>query len=195
MSTQITESLVCEVTQRALGNMYTAVVVDSSETVLNELFAEPHMRRDAIIELLMANHDEVSATDVEEILAPFGGAQADVALENVIELYIEAGVDIDVYLGSHAIDAGPARLYSTFTEYGDGTSFVEHHSTKEDRLQELRDRVAGLITGFDTAEEITATATETSCQKFIESQLASTNGRVILFETLRQSDGVYLSEI
>jgi hypothetical protein len=174
-----------EAPERAYEPAYTAVVFDNAAAVLDESYATKSDRRNAVVELLLTNHDEVPAEDVAAILMPFGGANADVALAEVAGLYAEYGVD--VHLGEHLRDVGPAVLYSAFTDYGDGTTFAEHFGSRGQRLKELRQRAANISEGypgefFDNADELT-------CKKIIELALTPTNGRIHLFDARRQDVG------
>lgn len=179
-----------EAAERAYETAYTAVVFDKATPVLDESFATASARRNAVVELLLNNHDEVPAEDVAEILIPFGGANADEALRQVIWLYADYGVD--VHLGEHLRDVGPAVLYSAFTDYGDGTTFVEHYGSRGERLKELRQRAANLSEGYPI--EFFDNADETTCRNVIEARLDPTNGRLHLFDARRQDEGgVYVT--
>jgi hypothetical protein len=172
-------------TDRAFVPTYTAVVLDDATVVLDEQFENPSARRDAVVQLLLVNHDEVSAEEVDEILAPFGGANADEALRQVVALY--AGYGVDVHLGEYQRDAGPAVLYTTFTDYGDGKTAIEHYPTREARLQELRQRAANLSEGYTAA--FFDTADEETCKKHIEFALTPSRGRVFILEANRHDEG------
>ncbi|MCI4659623.1 hypothetical protein [Cryobacterium zhongshanensis] len=179
-----------ETPARVYETAYTAVVFDDLEAVLDESYATKSERRDAVVGLLLVNHDEVPRFFVDDILVPFGGANADVALAQVVELYSECGVD--VHLGEHLRDAGPAVLYSAFTDYGDGTTFAEHYGSRGERLKELRQRAANLAEGYPG--EFFDNADEETCKKVIEYHLAPTNGRLHLFDAKRQDVGdVYIT--
>jgi hypothetical protein len=174
-----------EAPERAYETAYTAVVFYNAAAVLDESFTNPSERRSAVVDLLLENHDEVSAEDVAEILIPFGGANADVALAEVIALYADYGVD--VHLGEHRRDVGPAVLYSAFTDYGDGTTLAEHYGSRNERLKELRQRAANLSEGYPA--EFFDNADEETCKNVIESALITTNGRLHLFDAKRQDEG------
>jgi len=163
---------------------FTAVVVDGATVVLDEQFENRSARRDAIVQLLLVNHDEVSEAEVEDILAPFGGANADEALSRVTALY--AGYGVDVHLGEYQRDAGPAVLYTSFTDYGDGTTFIDHHPSRKARLKMLRQRAADLTEHLDGS--FFDTADEETCRRYIEFALTPTRGRVWLTEAARHSD-------
>lgn len=179
-----------QASDRAYETTYTAVVVDDATVVLDESYDTESERRDAVVSLLRSNHDEVDEADIEAILAPYGGASADEALEQVVSLYADFGVD--VHLGEHLRDVGPAVLYSAFTDYGDGTHFAEHYGSRDERLKELRLRAANISVGhpaefFDNADELT-------CKQLLEFALTPTNGRVHLFEATREDvGGAYIS--
>lgn len=179
-----------EAPARAYATAYTAVVIDDATVVLDGSYDTPSARRDAVVELLLANHDEVPAEDVAEILAPFGGANADAALAKVVWLYAEHGVD--VHLGEHQRDVGPAVLYTAFTDYGDGTIWAEHYGSRDDRLSELRQRAANFADGYPV--EFFDNADEETCKKVIEFALTPTNGRLHLFDAERLAVGdVYVT--
>lgn len=176
--------------ERAYENAYTAVVFDKGVPVLDESYATESERRNAVVELLLTNHDEVPAEDVAAILTPFGGADADEALRQVIWLYADYGVD--VHLAAHVRDVGPAVLYTAFTDYGDGNTFVEHYGSRDERRTELRQRAANLAEGYPV--EFFDNADEDTCKKVIEYHLASAKGRLHLFDARRQDvGGVYMS--
>lgn len=171
--------------ERAYETDYTAVVFYDGACVLDERYPTAAERRDDVVETLLANHDEVPAEEVAEILTSFGGASADEALGEVIALY--ADFSVDAHLGETQRDAGPAVLYSAFTDYGDGTTFVEHYGSGQERLAQLRLRAAHLADGypagfFDEADEAT-------CKRLIEQSLVSTNGRLYLFDARRADVG------
>lgn len=170
---------------RATAAEYTVLVTDELNTVLNDAYDTPSARRDAVVELLLENHDEVDKSEVDEILAPYGGANADVALNDVVCLFVERGAQIDVTVGTRARDLGPMRIYSIFTDYGHGSYWIEHYPTAAARLSSLRERAltlsdAGDQTVFDDADEDT-------CRRAIDGALASTRGRITIIEALRHS--------
>jgi len=178
---------------RAFETAYTAVVFDDQTAVLDESYPTAAARQTAIIDLLLANHDEIASQDVVEVLAPFGGADADTALKRVFALYSNMGVAIDAHLAEHQRDVGPAVLYSSFTDYGDGITVAEHYGTREERLVELRQRASMLADDYEL--EFFQTADETICKQLIEYALRPTQGRLYLFEAKRQDvGGVYLSK-
>jgi hypothetical protein len=172
---------------RAFETEYTAVVIYGPEVVLDESYPHQSARRDAIVELLLANHDQVSKQDVDAILAPYGGAGADAALAEVFGLFFQYEPDLDMHLGERQRDVGPAVLYSAYTEYGDGTTVAEHYGSRDERLQQLRQRAANVAEGYPL--EFFQNADETTCQKVIEYMLRPTNGRLHLFDAKRQAEG------
>ena len=173
------------ITDRAFVPTYTAVVLDDAAIVLDEQFDNPSARRDAVVQLLLVNHDEVSEDEVNEILEPFGGANADEALRQVVALY--AGFGIDVRLGEYQRDAGPVVLYTTFTDYGDGKTAIEHYPTREARLKELRQRAVNLSEGYGA--DFFDTADEETCKKHIEFSLTPLRARVFIVEAYRHDEG------
>jgi hypothetical protein len=171
---------------RAFEVAFTAVVFDEGSAVLDESYATRSARRDAVVDVLLGNHDEVDEAIVQGILDPFGGADADATLAQITALYGDYGVD--VHLGEHRRDVGPSVLYSAFTHYGDDNStFVEHYGTRDDRLKVLRQRAADLAEGYPA--EFFDNADEEACKKVIEYRLAPTNGQLFLFEAQREAEG------
>lgn len=180
-----------EAPTRAFVPAYTAIVIDEAAVVLDHSYDTPSARRDAVVELLGANHDEVPTEDVEAILIPFGGANADVALAQVVGLYADYGVD--VHLGEYLCDVGPLVLYSSFTDYGDGTTFVAHYASRDERLAELRQRAADF--SEDYPMEFFDKADEETCKRLIEFALTPTRGHLHLFDAKRRDVGdSYVSE-
>jgi len=186
-------TLLAETPERAYETEYTALVVDDEQVVLDERYDNPSARLTAIVELMLANHDEVAHQDVNDVLAPFGGANPDVALAAVMALYANWGVDVDVHLSEHQRDVGPAVLYTSLTDYGDGALYIEHFPSAADRLKELRQRAANVdvtrpAAFFDDADEET-------CKLAIEYALMPTRGRIYLLEAKREAAGeVYVGE-
>ena len=171
-----------DASQRAFAMAYTAIVFDDGSPVLDEVYPTPHARRDAVVELLLTNHDEVPATNITAILAGFGGAAADTALQQIAWLYAEYHVDL--HLGERLVDVGPSVLYTAFTDYGDGTTFAEHYGDRDERLAELRQRATNLAESYPL--EFFTTADEEVCRKAIEFHLVAANGRLHLFDAQRQ---------
>lgn len=179
-----------EAPERAFEKTYTAVLFHNASPVLDESHPTESERRNAVVELLQNKFDEVPAEAVSEILDRFGGANADEALRQVIRLYADFGVD--VHLGEHLRDVGPATLYTAFTDYGDGTTFVEHYGSRQERLTELRRRAANFAE--DKPAGFFDSAGETACQKIIETTLMPASGRLYLFDAQRQDvGGSYMS--
>jgi hypothetical protein len=168
---------------RAIATEYTVLVTDELDVVLNDAYPHPSARRDAVIDLLLANHDEVEQHEVDEILAPFGGANADAALNEVVNLFVERGTGITVTVGERERDLGPMTIYTAFTDYGDGSYWVEHYPTREARLAELRDRAGALSESHASFED----ADDETCRRAIDGELSKTRGRVILIEAIRHS--------
>lgn len=172
---------------RAYAPTFTAVMIDDTQVVLDESFDTAAARRDALIETILANHDEITTEEVEEILAPFGGANADVALGEVLALLNEVGVPVDVHLAEHQRDVGPTVLYTTFTDYGDGSTYVEHYGSRDDRLLQLRQRALNVAVGYPG--EFFQNADEETCKKVIEGALAPGGGRIFLLDAERHAAG------
>lgn len=171
--------------ERATVTEYTVLVTDELDTVLNDAYEHASARRDAVVELLLANHDEVEQSEVDEILLSYGGANADVALNEVVTLLVERGAEIDVTVGTRERDLGPMRIYSTFTDYGNGSFWIEHYPTAEARLASLRERAFTLSDTGDVA--MFADADEDTCRRAIDGGLAPTRGRITIIEALRHS--------
>ncbi|MFF2053842.1 hypothetical protein ACFVU2_19715 [Leifsonia sp. NPDC058194] len=172
---------------RAYAPAFNAVMIDDAQVVLDESFDTASARRDALIETILANHDEITTDEVEEILAPLGGANADAALGEVLALLNEAGVPVDVHLAEHQRDVGPAVLYTTFTDYGDGSTYVEHYGSRDDRLLQLRQRALNVAIGYPS--EFFQNADEETCKKVIEGALAPGGGRIFLLDAERHAAG------
>lgn len=182
-----------ERSDRAFVTEYSAIVIDKAQVVLDERFENPSQRRTAIIELMLANHDEVAPQDVNEILDVYGGANADEAVIQVMALYASVGVDIDYRLGEYQRDVGPATIYTTLTDYGDGAMFIEHFPTAEDRLRDLRFRASNV--DVIRPDDFFETADEDVCRAAIEYALLPTRGRIYLLEAKRHEHGeVYVGE-
>lgn len=173
------------VPERFYETEYTAVVFEKGSPVSSDAYPTESDRRNAVVGILLTTYEEVSAEAVAQILDPFGGANADEALRQVLRLYAEFGVD--AHLGEHLRDVGPAALYTAFTDYGDGSTFVEHYASRQERLTELRQRAANLAEGYPV--EFFDNADETTCKKVIEYALMPTNGRLHLFDAQRQDVG------
>lgn len=172
---------------RAYVPAFTAVMIDDAQVVLDESFDTASARRDAVIETILANHDEITTEEVEAILAPFGGANADAALSEVLALLSEAGAPVDVHLGEHQRDVGPVVLYTTFTDYGDGSTYIEHYGSRDDRLVQLRQRALNVAVGYP--QEFFQNADEETCKKVIEGAIAPGGGRLFLLDAERHAAG------
>lgn len=177
-------------TDRVYVTEYRVLMMHGASVVLDAAFENPSARLTAIVDKLLEMHDEVASGDVAELLAPFGGANPEAALQLVIELYANHGVDVDLHCSEHARDAGPETLYTAFTEYGDGVTVVEHYPSAHQRLAELRLRAEHLS---DTLpRSYFRTADEDACKAVIEHVLAP--ARLHLLQASRQAVGeVYIS--
>ncbi|ROR76007.1 hypothetical protein SAMN06295974_3847 [Plantibacter flavus] len=173
---------------RVYETAYRALVLDEEQVVLDASFEHASARRSAIVDLLLSNHDEVPSADVDDVRAPFGGADADAATAQVVALFVDAGADINCYLSEAQVDVGPLVMYSAFTDFGTGELSIEHYGTAEERLSALRDR-AGI---FTDDEEYFLAADEETCSTAIEMALSPTRGRLYLVEATRDpADGSY----
>lgn len=171
---------------------YAAVVDDDGAIVLDESYDTPSARRDAVIDLLLSNHDEVEQSAIDEILAPYGGANADSALALVVELFVNAHVNITVHLTERTQNDGPAKIYTAFTDHGDGNTVIEHYATQSARLAQLRLRAASVATA-DYADNFFDDADEETCRKVLEYHVTANNGRVYLMDAARQeADYVFI---
>lgn len=168
---------------RAYVIEYAALVTDEGVTVLDDAYEHASARRDAVIDVLASNHDEVDQDEIDDILASFGGANPDVALALVTERFVNRGGQIDVTLGERRRDVGPITLWTAFTEYGDGTTAIEHYGTREDRLAALRQRALHLTD--EHSSEWFDRADEETCRRVLDGALARTHGRVLLLEATR----------
>ncbi len=165
--------------------IYTAVVLDNEALVLVEDFAHASARRDAVVELLLVNHDEVEPERIERILAPFGGANADVALGHITALYEPYG--IKVFLTEKTRPRELAALYTIFTDYGDGDTYIEHYASQEARRDALLERVRQFYTDVD-GNPLPDDVTEAALTQILETLfLISTRGRVYLSQATRHA--------
>lgn len=177
---------------RAYATSYDVTIVVDGERALEESSATASERLTDIVDWLLETYDEVDLSDVNETLAPFGGANAPAALDAVLALYADSGVDdFDMYLSERRRDVGPQRLYTVLTDYTDGTVFVEHYPSAEERLTALRQRA--LTVDDRHPAEAFLTADEALCKTVIDAALAS-SGRLLLFEADRAAEGeTYMS--
>lgn len=181
-----------------------AFVSDEGATALLSVFPSPSARRDGVIEAVAANHDEVSDSEIEEVLSSYSDDEADRALIEVIDLFVQQGNDITVTLEELLIDVGPKKVYSVITEYEPGVTVAEHYDTKQQRLTELRERAANIAPIVDYAPDHFDTADEQECLAVLTTMLTpapespsydrDTGGRVLLTEAVRLEDGSYASE-
>ena len=162
---------------------YSATVVEDGESVLIELYAERWQRRNAVVELLGINHDEVDVADVQAILDSFGGADPDEALAQITALYADFGVD--VYLDDVSVPSPPQELWSVYTDYGDGTYALEHFYSREQRRESLRERCETLST--ETPEDLD----EQGYVDLVRTALQLTSGTVSLHSAVLTQDGSY----
>lgn len=184
---------IAEAPERAFTTEYAALVIDGDQVVLDERFDNPSARLTAVVDLMLTNHDEVAPQDVNEILAPYGGANPEAALAEVMALYANWGVDVDLHISEYQRDVGPAVLYTCLTDYGDGTMFIEHFPTASERLADLRQRAANVDT--IRTGEFYDDADEEACRTAIEYALLSTRGRLYLLDAKREAVGeVYVGE-
>lgn len=178
---------------RAHVTEYTALIVDGAEVSLNDRFDNASARLSAIAEALLYNHHEIAQQDVVDLLAVYGGANPDAALADLIELFANVGVHVDMHLSEHQRDVGPAVLYSTLTDYGDGTMLIEHFPTAAARLADLRQRAINIDVAHSV--EFFEDADEETCRKALEYALMLTRGRISLLEARREAAGeVYVGE-
>lgn len=162
---------------------YSATVVDGGEPVLTELYPERWQRRNAVVELLDVNHDEVDTADVQAILDSFGGADPDEALAQIAALYADFGVD--VYLADVSVPTVPQELWSVYTDYGDGTCALEHFYSREARRQNLHERCETLLTKTPTDLD------EQGYVDLVREALQLTSGTVSLHNAVLAQDGSY----
>lgn len=189
MSTGNPTAPAAESAERAVKTVFGAVVFDDTALVMNESFEHAGARRDAVLDLLASNHDEVSQEEIDEILASFGGADADVALSEVVTLFVERGAKVSVSLEEKEVDAGPALLFGVFTVYSaeDHDFSLELYSTAEERRKALEARVSHFYTGADGGELPEGTDAETLV-KIIDTQfLLPTRGRARLVEVRKEA--------
>lgn len=154
---------------------------DDGSCVFEGVFEHASARRDAIVAHLLENYPGADAArddgrEVRELLAPYGGANADVALNEVYGLFSDEGVDM--HLSEIPVpDRLPERLYAAFTDYrdGDGTTsmavFVNREERRSDLVERLRDM--GEDVGDDASED-------EAVEAFVSHALAPTGGSVVL---------------
>ena len=179
-----------EAAERRSRTVFSAAVAHEGAIVLNEAFATAHERRDAVVEHLRVNHDEVESETVALVLDRFGGASPDTAAEAVFALYEESVMgQLSLSLGESELDDGPAVLYGTLTDYGDGTIAAEAQGSAEERLDALRDR-AGQFYEDLSGEELPENTDETFLVHVMNTLfLDPTKGRAQLFEMRRRDEG------
>lgn len=182
--------------QRILTPRYYALLLDEGSTGLFSGFPHASARRDAVIDALTSNHDEVEPAEIEAVLAPFGGADADEALAQVVNLFVEQGADITVTLETAMVDDGPFKIYSVITDYNDGSTPVvaEHFESKQDRLQALRERADNVYDRRVQGDFDFCLADEAQCLNVIRAMLLPSQGTVMLTEAVYRSQGYYSSE-
>lgn len=182
--------------QRLLKPCYYALLLDENTTGLFSGFPHASARRDAVIEALTSNHDEVTAAEIDDVLAPFGGANADEALAQVVQLFVEQGADITVTLETVMVDAGPYKIYSMITDYNDSETPViaEHYESATQRLHALRERAENVYDGNRGGDFDFRLADEGQCLAVLNTMLLSTNGKIMLTEAVRQNSDSYTSE-
>lgn len=179
-----------EKTERRSRVVFSAAVAHDGEIVLNEAFATAHERRDAVVEHLTVNHDEVEGETVALVLDRFGGASPDDAARTVFALYEESVMGrLSLSLDEHELDDGPAVLYGTFTDYGDGTVAAEAQTSAHERLDALRERVEQFYEDL-SGEELPEDADEAFLVRVMNTLfLDPTKGRAQLFEMRRHDEG------
>ena len=163
---------------------------DDGACVFEGVFEHASARRDAIIEHLLENYPgaDASREDIEELLAPFGGANADVALGEVYNLFIDEGVDM--HLSEIEVPvAAPERLYAVFTDYrdGDGSTALAVFASASERRDDLRERLENLdVDGAYNMDE------DEAAETFVSRALAPTGG-VVYLENLDFVEGAWIS--
>lgn len=166
---------------------YSATVVDDGQPVLTEIYPEPWQRRNAVVELLSLNHDEVEPADVQDILDRFGGADPDEALAQIASLYADFGVD--VYLADVQIPQIPQEIWSVYTDYGNGDSIMEHFYSQEDRRQALIERCQTL-----TGDPVAHDQSEEHYVAVVRDVLKLTSGSLELRTARLSEDSTYYRE-
>lgn len=120
---------------------------DDGSCIFEGVFEHASARRNAIVEHLIANYPEADAArdgghEVYELLAVYGGADADAALREVYDLFSDEGVDM--HLSEIEVPVVlPQRLYATFTDHadGDGSTSLVVFSTAAERTKNLAERL------------------------------------------------------
>ena len=154
---------------------------DDGSCVFEGVFEHASARRDAIVAHLLENYPGADAArddgrEVRELLAPYGGANADAALSEVYSLFSDEGVDM--HLSEISVpDHLPERLYAAFTDYrdGDGTTSLAVFADREERRSDLVERLQ------DMGEDVASDASEDEAvEAFVSRALAPTGGSVVL---------------
>lgn len=162
---------------------------DDGSCVFEDVFPHASARRDAIVEHLLDNYPEadVGREEIEEILAPYGGADADNALSEVYDLFSDESVDMHLSEIEDP-DRLPERLYAAFTDYrdGDGTTSLVVFPTAAERAQNLAERLENM------SRHIEADASEGTLVEALTNELSPTGGTVYL-EELDFVEGAWVS--
>lgn len=182
---------------RRRRTVHSAVIVHDGNVVMNEVFESAHDRRDAIVEHLRVNHDEVESDVPVRVLDRFGGASPDEAVLTVFACYEDAvNEQLLLDLAESEIDDGPAWLYGTLTDYGDGTVAAEAQGSEQGRADALRERVSMFYEDL-VGEPLPDDADEAFLSRVMNTLfLDPARGRLYLFEMQRNDEGLeWRSEI
>lgn len=172
-------------------HVFSAVVISNGTLILNEEFPHASARRDAVIEVALSQHIGVDGAEIREILAPFGGANADHALKLVVDLFKSRGADIDVHLVELEKDPQPSSIFGAFTVYGDGDVACVLYPDLAARQEGLRNQVEHFYQDAD-GNPLPPNVSEENLVKILEtSYLLPTEGRVHLFEAVRDSNDTF----
>lgn len=157
---------------------------DDGACIFEGVFEHASARRDAIIESLLTNYPgaDVSREEIEEILAPYGGANADSALSEVYYFFSDEGVDM--HLSEIEVPGRlPKRLYATFTDYrdGDGSTSLVVFTTATERAQDLAERLEEMEEE-DMGHHREADTSENALAEALTNKLSPTGGTVYLEE-------------
>lgn len=168
---------------------FSAVVITNGTLVLNEEFPHASARRDAVVEVALAQHPGVDRAEIREILAPYGGANADHALGVVVDLFKSRGAQLDVHLVEVEREPEPVSVFGAFTSYGDGDVACVIYPTAEARQEGLRNQVEHFYEDPD-GNPLPPDVSEENLVKILETAyLLPTEGRIHLFEAVRDGDG------
>jgi len=167
---------------------------DDGSCIFEGVFEHASARRDAVVEHLLANYPGADAArdggrEVHELLAPFGGANADVALREVYDLFSDEGVDM--HLSEVEVPVVlPQRLYAAFTDYadGDGSTALAVFATRQERSDDLAGRLR------DMGEDVDEGASEDELIEAFTSRVLAPTGGAVHVHDLDLVEGAWVGD-